>query len=103
LTTGIATFDPGAELAYHAHPFSESITLLRGQAVVEVEGRRYELEPLDNVVVPKELAHFAKNTKYNERAVFHIAMASDSPTRVAVSPVLSAPLDGRLGKRSKGP
>jgi len=85
LTTGIVTFDPNAELSYHSHPFSESITLLSGQAVVEVEGRRYELGPLDNVVIPKELAHFAKNTKYNENAVFHIAMASDTPTRVAVN------------------
>lgn len=103
LTTGIATFDPGAELAYHAHPFSESITLLRGQAVVEVEGRRYELEPLDNVVIPKELAHFAKNTKYNERAVFHIAMASDSPTRVAVSRFFPRRSMGDSASGAKGP
>jgi 2-keto-3-deoxy-L-rhamnonate aldolase RhmA/quercetin dioxygenase-like cupin family protein len=85
LTTGLATFDQGAELPYHSHPFSESVTLLRGKGAVEVEGRRYDLDLLDNVVIPQGLAHFAKNTKYNEPAVFQIAMASDTPTRVAVS------------------
>src|ERR1700712_1440715 len=50
LTTGLVTFAPLAELPYHSHPFSESITLLKGRAVVEVEGRRFVLGPLDNVV-----------------------------------------------------
>jgi 2-dehydro-3-deoxyglucarate aldolase/4-hydroxy-2-oxoheptanedioate aldolase len=40
LTTGIVTFAPSAQLAYHTHEFSESVTLLEGQAVIEVEGRR---------------------------------------------------------------
>ena len=37
LTTGIVTFQPEARLPYHTHPFSESVTLLEGQATLEVE------------------------------------------------------------------
>ena len=81
LTTGVVTFAPSAELPYHSHPFSESITLLEGKAVVEVEGRSHELAPLDNVVVPQGVAHHVKNLAQNRSAVFHIAMASDTPTR----------------------
>jgi quercetin dioxygenase-like cupin family protein len=84
LTTGIVTFDPGAELPYHAHPFSESVTLLGGEAAVEIEGRCYELERFDNVVIPKGLPHFVKASGSNVPAVFQIAMASSSPTRVLV-------------------
>ena len=84
LTTGIVAFASGAELTYHAHPFSESITLLRGSAVVEVEGRRYQLGPLDNVVIPRNLAHCAKNLSNKEPAVFHIAMPTEKVTRVPV-------------------
>jgi 2-dehydro-3-deoxyglucarate aldolase/4-hydroxy-2-oxoheptanedioate aldolase len=84
LTTGIVTFEAGAELPCHTHPFGESITLLRGRGIVEVEGRRYELGPLDNVVIPRGLAHSPKNTSDRERAVFHIAMASDTPSRTRV-------------------
>jgi 2-keto-3-deoxy-L-rhamnonate aldolase RhmA/quercetin dioxygenase-like cupin family protein len=84
LTTGLVTFGPGAALPYHSHVFSESITLLRGRAAVEVEGRRHELGPLDNVVVPPRVAHLAQNISQTEPAILHIAMASDSPTRALV-------------------
>ena len=84
LTTGIVTFAPGATLPYHIHTFSESITLLSGSAIVEVEGRSYSLKKLDNVVVPTGRVHAARNPSTTEPAVFHIALASDSPTRTLV-------------------
>ncbi len=84
LTTGMVTFAPGASLPYHTHPFSESITLLGGRGAVEVEGRRYELEPLDNVVIPRGVAHAAFNTSQSEPLRLHIAMPTDQPTRTLV-------------------
>jgi quercetin dioxygenase-like cupin family protein len=89
LTTGLVTFAASASLPYHTHPFAESITLLRGQAVVEVEGRRYELNPLDNVTIPRGRAHAAMNTSPVLPAVFHIAMAAQEPTRETVSDTFS--------------
>jgi 2-dehydro-3-deoxyglucarate aldolase/4-hydroxy-2-oxoheptanedioate aldolase len=84
LTTGIVTFVPEAALPYHTHPFSESITVLRGEVVVEVEGRCYLLAPLDNVVIPRATAHAARNPSAHESAVLHTAMASERPTRALV-------------------
>jgi 2-dehydro-3-deoxyglucarate aldolase/4-hydroxy-2-oxoheptanedioate aldolase len=84
LTTGQVTFAPGARLPYHIHPFTESITLLRGQAAVAVEGRSYELDQLDNIVVPPGRAHHLRNLSKNEPALLHIAMASATPTRTLV-------------------
>lgn len=84
LTTGIVTFAPGASLPYHNHPFTESVTLLRGSATMEVEGRSYALSELDNVVVRSPLAHFVRNNSTKDVAVFHIAMASDAPTRTLI-------------------
>jgi quercetin dioxygenase-like cupin family protein len=51
---------------------------------VEVEGRRYTLSPLDNIVLPHGLAHATLNTSPREKAVFHIAMPTDSPERAPV-------------------
>ncbi len=87
LTTGLVTFDPQALLPYHTHPFSESITLLAGQVVVEVLGRAYELERLDNIVIPCGIAHLARNSSVRVPAVFHIAMATGKPTRTLVDTV----------------
>jgi len=84
LTTGIVTFMPGAALPYHTHPHGESVTLLSGEASVEVEGRRYALKPLDNVWITTGTAHHTFNTSNSRPAVFHIAMASHEPQRTLV-------------------
>jgi len=85
LTTGLVAFKPGSRLPCHKHPVSETLTLLSGTAVVAVEGREYALGPLDNIVIPRELAHATRNPSSSERSVLHVAMASASPTRELVS------------------
>ncbi len=84
LTTGFVTFAAGAVLPYHLHAFAESITLVRGAATIKVAGRCYALQTLDNVVIPRGLAHLARNTSPHEPAVLHIAMATDAPSRTLV-------------------
>jgi 2-keto-3-deoxy-L-rhamnonate aldolase RhmA/quercetin dioxygenase-like cupin family protein len=84
LTTGIVTFNPRAELPYHTHTFAESVTLLKGEAEICIEGRRYELEPLDNVTLPRGIAHQVRNLSQRHPALFHIAMATDNPTRTLI-------------------
>jgi len=88
LTTGIVTLSPGAKLRYHTHTFSESVTLLSGSAAIDVEGRRYTLGPLDNVVIPPGLAHAAQNLG-SDTARLHIAMATDAPDRQLVDKFFS--------------
>lgn len=84
LTTGLVTFAPGATLPCHTHTFTESLTLLSGSATVEVEGRAYVLKTLDNVVIPVGIAHMARNASTTEPALFHVALATDNPTRTLV-------------------
>ena len=84
LTTALVTFQPGAVLPCHRHTFAESITLLQGRAVVDVEGRMYEVGPLDNVTIPRGLAHRVTNLSRSAPAVFHVALASSSPERELV-------------------
>jgi 2-keto-3-deoxy-L-rhamnonate aldolase RhmA/quercetin dioxygenase-like cupin family protein len=90
LTTGVVQLGPNVKLARHTHPCTESITLLSGNAVVEVEGRRYRLAPLDNVVVPRGLAHAVENLSPDRPAECHIAFPTDAPTREFVAPCESA-------------
>jgi len=85
LSSGIVSFRPSARLPYHKHPQSESITLLEGTAMVEVEGRCYTLGVLDNIVVPRDMAHQVSNISASNRAVFHVAFATESPTRTLVT------------------
>jgi quercetin dioxygenase-like cupin family protein len=81
LTTGLVGFAPAAVLPYHTHPVSESITLLSGAALASVEGRTYRLNPLDNLVIPRGLAHTVRNASGSQPARFHVAFPSASPAR----------------------
>ncbi|HEY1784701.1 MAG TPA: aldolase/citrate lyase family protein [Pirellulales bacterium] len=84
LTTGIVTMAPGSKLDYHTHTASESVTLLSGSLAMDVEGRRYVLAPLDNITIPRGLAHQAVNVSTTQAARLHVALATDSPDRELV-------------------
>lgn len=93
LFTGIVTADPGGRLDYHTHPVAESITVLRGSAIVAVEGREYTLEPLDNIVIPRGVAHSVWNPSKTERGTVHVALGSEAPARDFVTtPFKSCPM-----------
>ena len=81
LFTGIVKTDPGARLDYHTHPVAESITVLSGETRVAVEGREYKLGPLDNIIVPRGLAHTVWNPSDTTSGQVHVALASEAPAR----------------------
>ena len=81
LTTGIVTIEPEALLNYHTHPCGESITVLEGQAEIFVEGRTYQLGPLDNITIPRWLPHQARNPNPTQAARLHVALAMSIPER----------------------
>ena len=89
LFTAIVTFDGACSLPMHTHPHSESITLLTGEAIVEVENRRYRLKQFDNITIPRETAHKVTNISPAEKAVFHIAMPVSTPSRVLTESIVS--------------
>ncbi|MGD0731816.1 MAG: cupin domain-containing protein [Terracidiphilus sp.] len=80
-STGLATFQPGSRLPYHTHPCSEAVTILQGQAEVEIEGRRYRLGPLDCAHFPAGVAHQVTNADSELELIAHTAFASAQPTR----------------------
>lgn len=85
MSTGTATFNPGARLEYHQHPFSEAVTLLEGEAAFAVEGRRYRLRRFDCIHVPAGVAHEVTNEASQAQMVAHWAFASPTPTRELVN------------------
>ncbi len=101
LTTGIVTVAPGSQLECHTHGYPEAVTLLSGSAIMDVEGRRYTLGALDNVLLPRGVAHAVMNVSSSQEAVLHIAMATDSPSRTIVDKFFSrarCPRIRRVGK-----
>jgi 2-keto-3-deoxy-L-rhamnonate aldolase RhmA/quercetin dioxygenase-like cupin family protein len=87
LTTGVVHFAPGVKLAYHTHPTTESIVLLDGSAIVDVEGRRYRLSRFDNVVIPPGVAHGVENLSSERETLLHVTFPTAAPARELVEPI----------------
>jgi quercetin dioxygenase-like cupin family protein len=85
LSTGLVEFAPAAQLPYHTHPVSESVTVLKGAALACVEGREYRLGSMDNIVIPRGIAHSVRNLSASTPARFHVAFPSEAPGREWVS------------------
>jgi quercetin dioxygenase-like cupin family protein len=83
LTTGIVSLRPGAVLPYHIHSRGESITVLEGELICDVEGRRYRLGKMDNLTIPAGLAHQSTNSTSGVVKA-HVALASATPDRELV-------------------
>lgn len=86
-STGIAKFQPGAQLSYHFHSFSEAVTILEGNARFLIEGRAYRLGPRDCVHVPAGIAHRVQNEDPENVLFAHWAFATAKPSRELVNRV----------------
>lgn len=64
---GITSFGPGAKIAFHSHNCEESVMLLEGHAMLDVEGQEsVQLQPLDTTWLPPNLSHRFRNLSDTE-------------------------------------
>ena len=57
LTNGVTVFPPGAKIALHWHNCDESVLILEGEAVCEIDGQTYPMSRLDTTYVPANVPH----------------------------------------------
>jgi quercetin dioxygenase-like cupin family protein len=75
LFTGLLTLAPGASYPYYSRPACEALVVLEGEADLDVEDRRYRLEPLDAAVVMPPQPRRLMNPSADRPAVLHVAIA----------------------------
>ena len=59
--TGYTTFDGGAVIPFHSHNCQESVVLMEGEAMMEVDGLEVQLKPHDVTFIPPNLSHRFRN------------------------------------------
>ena len=84
-STCLAIFEPGGRLALHQHPVSEALTVVEGEALLQVEGRTYRMGLLDCAHVPAGTPHAVSNDSRDGELIVHTAFASAQPTRELVN------------------
>lgn len=58
---GMTIFDPGAQIGHHLHNVAESVMVIEGKAIVDINGTRTELGTYDTTFVPANIPHHFEN------------------------------------------
>ncbi len=86
LTTCLVSIAPGKQLPYHTHPTGEAIVVLEGQALADVDCRRYVLEPYDALYVPQGVVHGLASARNDQPVWLGTAFPTAEVTRQFVNP-----------------
>ena len=81
---GITEFDGGAAIPFHSHNCEESVVLLSGRAVLEIDGDSHELKPLDTTFIPPNMPHRFRNLSDTEPMKILWIYARPDATRTLV-------------------
>ena len=59
--TGITSFAPGTAIPFHSHNCEESVMLLEGDAMLDIDGQEIHLQPMDTTWIPPNVSHRFRN------------------------------------------
>jgi quercetin dioxygenase-like cupin family protein len=57
ITMGISVFEPGAGIFLHTHPCEETVVILAGEGMAEIDGEVFRLHTYDTSFVPPLVPH----------------------------------------------
>ncbi|MCI2419339.1 cupin domain-containing protein [Saccharopolyspora sp. K220] len=81
---GITSFEPGAAIAHHTHNVAESVVIVQGEAIVDIDGERTRLRVFDTTFVPANIPHHFENASDTEPMKIFWTYASPEATRTIV-------------------
>lgn len=69
LTSGTTVFPPNSQIALHWHNCDESVVILEGEAIAEVDGKLYPMSQYDTTFVPANVPHRFLNQSDRQMAI----------------------------------
>jgi len=81
---GVTHFEPGAAIPHHTHNVAESVVVLHGSAVVDIDGVRTPLRAHDTTFVPANVPHHFENASDAEPMAIFWTYAALEATRTLV-------------------
>jgi len=58
---GITEFAPGGMVDFHSHNCEESVVLLEGEAILDIDGQAHHLRAFDTTWIPSNVVHRFRN------------------------------------------
>lgn len=59
--TGYTSFEGGAVIPFHSHNCQESVVLMEGEAMMDIDGLEYQLKAHDVTFIPPNVVHRFRN------------------------------------------
>jgi quercetin dioxygenase-like cupin family protein len=95
--SGITEFEPGAAIALHVHNCEETVMVLEGQAVAEIDGAEHDLVPGDTSWIPAGTPHRFRNPSASARMRIYWTYASIDATRTVIATGVTTRIDEEHG------
>lgn len=98
---GTTIFSPGAAIAHHTHNVPESVMVIQGQAVVNIDGQEYELDTFDTTFVPANIPHHFRNRSASEDMRIFWTYGSIDSTRTIIQTGVTSRIDDEQQAQSE--
>jgi putative monooxygenase len=85
MLNGITEFGPGAAIPLHTHNCEESVMVLEGEAIAELDGVQHRMGAYDTTWVPADVPHRFINASASARMRIFWTYASVDATRTIVA------------------
>jgi quercetin dioxygenase-like cupin family protein len=90
---GMTIFEPGARIAHHLHNVAESVMVIKGNAIVNVNGVEHHLKTFDTTFVPGGIPHHFQNASQTEEMRIFWTYGSLDATRTIVETGVTVRID----------
>jgi quercetin dioxygenase-like cupin family protein len=98
---GITIFDPGASVPFHRHNCDESIMIIEGRAIAEIDGTEYELTTHDTTFLPAGVPHRFRNASQTESMRMLWIYGAVDANRTLVATGETRPIDAEHAPRKE--
>lgn len=82
--TGYTEFAGGAKIPFHFHNCEESVLLVEGNAIFDIDGREFAVQPQDVTFIPAGVPHRFRNASETEPMKIMWIYGSRDATRTLV-------------------
>lgn len=90
--TGYTAFEGGAVIPFHSHNCQESVVLMEGDAVLDIDGLEYRLKPHDATFIPPDVSHRFRNLSATQPMKILWIYENASATRTLTETGVTAPV-----------
>ena len=98
--TGYTSFGGGAEIPFHSHNCEESVVLMEGEAMLDIDGLEYQLKPHDVTYIPPNVSHRFRNLSKTQPMKILWIYANAEATRTLTDTGVTNPVSAEHGKNA---